>query len=65
MTAARTPDRGTRPPMRVGGMDAADDEEEPMTAKADFNAEEWSTLVEAPLLAAMHVAAPRARRHHP
>ncbi len=28
-----------------------------MTAKADFNAEEWSTLVEAPLLAAMHVAA--------
>lgn len=28
-----------------------------MTAKADFNAEDWSTLVEAPLLAAMHVAA--------
>ena len=28
-----------------------------MTAKADFNAEEWSTLVEAPLLAAMQVAA--------
>ena len=28
-----------------------------MTAKADFNAEEWSTLVQAPLLAAMHVAA--------
>ncbi len=28
-----------------------------MTAKADFNAEEWSTLVQAPLLAAMRVAA--------
>ena len=27
-----------------------------MTAKAEFNAEEWSTLVEAPLLAGMHVA---------
>jgi len=26
-----------------------------MTAKADFNAEEWSTLVEAPLLAGMRV----------
>ena len=28
-----------------------------MTGKADFNAEEWSTLAEAPLLAAMRVAA--------
>lgn len=28
-----------------------------MTTKADFNAEEWSTVVEAPLLAAMRVAA--------
>src|SRR3712207_1714437 len=28
-----------------------------MTGKADFNAEEWSVLVEAPLLAAMQVAA--------
>ena len=28
-----------------------------MTAKADFNAEEWSTLTEAPLLAAMQVTA--------
>lgn len=28
-----------------------------MTTKADFNAEEWSTLVEAPLLAAMQVVA--------
>src|SRR3712207_907422 len=28
-----------------------------MTTKADFNAEEWATLVEAPLLAAMRVAA--------
>lgn len=27
-----------------------------MTTKADFNAEEWATLVEAPLLAAMGVA---------
>ena len=26
-----------------------------MTTKADFNAEEWSTIVEAPLLAGMHV----------
>jgi hypothetical protein len=28
-----------------------------MTTKADFNAEEWSTLVEAPLLAGMSVVA--------
>lgn len=28
-----------------------------MTTKADFNAEEWSTIVEAPLLAGMHVVA--------
>lgn len=28
-----------------------------MTTKADFNAEEWATLVEAPLLAAMRVVA--------
>src|ERR687883_434060 len=28
-----------------------------MTAKAEFNAEEWSTLAEGPLLAAMQVAA--------
>jgi hypothetical protein len=28
-----------------------------MTAKADFNAEDWATLAEAPLLAAMRVAA--------
>jgi hypothetical protein len=28
-----------------------------MTIKADFNAEEWTTLVEAPLFAAMRVAA--------
>ena len=26
-----------------------------MTAKADFNAEEWSTVVEAPVLAGMRV----------
>src|SRR5437016_4827343 len=33
---------------------------QPMTKKADFNAEEWSTLVEAPLLAGMRlVKAPR------
>jgi hypothetical protein len=30
-------------------------EEQSMTTKADFNAEEWSTLVEAPLLAGMRV----------
>ena len=28
-----------------------------MTTKADFNAEEWATLVEAPMLAAMQVVA--------
>jgi hypothetical protein len=28
-----------------------------MTKKADFNAEEWSTVVEAPLLAGLHVVA--------
>ena len=26
-----------------------------MTTKADFNADEWSTIVEAPVLASMHV----------
>jgi hypothetical protein len=30
-----------------------------MTTKADFNAEEWSTLVEAPVLAGMRVVAAR------
>ena len=46
--ASRLPDLGT-------GSAGSNNGEDEMTKKADFNAEEWSTVAEAPLLAAMRV----------